>query len=245
MKIAVFTDLHANLPALKAFIQHIEGQRYDQIIHLGDAIAIGPHPRECLDLLMDMHNIRFVRGNHDDWYVNGLPQPQPKWMTNEELFHQEWTHKQLGNKYLSIVRDWPWIISQSIHGVNMIFLHYALNEDGRSYKPFIPNPSVEDFDDLFDIDVDFVFYGHTHIKSSLQGRAWYLTPGSAGCQTKSYLPYLDLTIEDGNLDVQYQIIKYDDRTLFEDFETREVPAREFIYKAFFGSRSVMTKGDEV
>jgi hypothetical protein len=56
---------------------------------------------------------------------------------------------------------------------------------------------------------------------------------------------LDLTVEGGALDVQYQQIKYDDRILFEDFEEREVPAREFIYKAFFGGRFMKTKGDEV
>jgi predicted phosphodiesterase len=71
MKIAVFTDLHANYPALKAFLQHIEGDEYDKIIHLGDAIAIGPNPRECMETLVDIANIHFVMGNHDDWYANG------------------------------------------------------------------------------------------------------------------------------------------------------------------------------
>lgn len=46
MKIGVFTDLHANLPALKAAIAFFEEQACGRIIHVGDLIGIGPYPQE-------------------------------------------------------------------------------------------------------------------------------------------------------------------------------------------------------
>ena len=49
MKIVVITDVHANLPALQAVVDQIEIEGYDQIIHLGDSIANGPYPQECLE----------------------------------------------------------------------------------------------------------------------------------------------------------------------------------------------------
>ena len=53
-KLAVFTDLHANLPALRAALADIAREGCDALVHTGDAIAIGPQPAECLDLLLGM-----------------------------------------------------------------------------------------------------------------------------------------------------------------------------------------------
>jgi hypothetical protein len=51
-KIAVMTDVHANLPALQAALSTIEQEGYDLLVHTGDAIAIGPYPAETLDVLL-------------------------------------------------------------------------------------------------------------------------------------------------------------------------------------------------
>ena len=47
MRIAVITDVHANLPALEAAVGAIHACGCDAIVHTGDAIAIGPYPAEC------------------------------------------------------------------------------------------------------------------------------------------------------------------------------------------------------
>lgn len=52
MKLAVLTDVHANLPALRAALRALEQEGFDLLVHLGDAIAIGPFPSECLELLL-------------------------------------------------------------------------------------------------------------------------------------------------------------------------------------------------
>lgn len=57
MKIAVFTGVHANLPALEAALTAIDQPGCDCIVHTGDAIAIGPHPAECLDKLLALPDL--------------------------------------------------------------------------------------------------------------------------------------------------------------------------------------------
>ena len=42
MKIAVFTDIHGNYPALKAIMEDINKSEFNEVIFLGDAIGIGP-----------------------------------------------------------------------------------------------------------------------------------------------------------------------------------------------------------
>ena len=105
MKIGVITDLHANLPALKAVLVALDAEDVDAIFHLGDAIGIGPHPGECIELLLATPNLHLVRGNHESYFLEGIPQPQPTWMSEGEVLHQAWVRKQLGSKLQQKLRS--------------------------------------------------------------------------------------------------------------------------------------------
>lgn len=65
MRVTVLSDVHANLPALEAVLQHAEAERaLDQVWSLGDLVGYGPHPGECLALLR-RYPFLSVAGNHD------------------------------------------------------------------------------------------------------------------------------------------------------------------------------------
>ena len=64
MKIAIISDIHANLQALQATLKDIEKRNVDQIICLGDTISKGIHPTECLELVRSKCEI-VLRGNCD------------------------------------------------------------------------------------------------------------------------------------------------------------------------------------
>lgn len=51
MKIAIISDIHGNLEALKATLKDIEKRKVDKIICLGDIIVKGVHPKECISLI--------------------------------------------------------------------------------------------------------------------------------------------------------------------------------------------------
>ena len=72
MKIVVFTDTHANLPALKALAVEIRREGYDAAFHTGDAVGIGPWPAETIDLLGEIPRLSLLTGNHDAWLCCGL-----------------------------------------------------------------------------------------------------------------------------------------------------------------------------
>jgi Icc-related predicted phosphoesterase len=46
MKIALFSDIHANLPALEAFFAQVEQQKPDAIYCLGDLVCYNIWPNE-------------------------------------------------------------------------------------------------------------------------------------------------------------------------------------------------------
>ena len=66
MRLAILTDAHANLPALRAALAAVDRFAPDLTVHTGDAIGTGPYPRECLELLLARPATRCLMGNHDE-----------------------------------------------------------------------------------------------------------------------------------------------------------------------------------
>lgn len=64
MKVAVISDVHANLPALEAVLAAIEYEQVDEIWFLGDSVGYGARPNECVDLLREKADL-VLAGNHD------------------------------------------------------------------------------------------------------------------------------------------------------------------------------------
>lgn len=64
MRIACFSDVHSNLPALEAVLQDIKSQSVTQVYCLGDVVGYAPFPNELIELLRK-ENIRTVMGNYD------------------------------------------------------------------------------------------------------------------------------------------------------------------------------------
>ena len=64
MRIAIVSDIHANLAAFEAVIAHARGQGYDSMVCLGDVVGYGPDPLECVDLVRSTCEWSLL-GNHD------------------------------------------------------------------------------------------------------------------------------------------------------------------------------------
>ena len=64
MRLGVFADVHANLPALEATVDAFRRLTVDQFVHLGDLVGYGPFPNECIELVRDLDAVG-VAGNHE------------------------------------------------------------------------------------------------------------------------------------------------------------------------------------
>jgi predicted phosphodiesterase len=236
MRIVVLTDVHANLPALNAALAAIRRHGCDLLVHTGDVIGIGPFPAECLDTLLALPNSRLLMGNHDAWFVDGLPTPQPPWMSDGEVHHQQWTHTQLDPVLRAVVAQWPYLLVETYEQVPLTFLHYPLTSP-REFLPIMPQPTIADLDHAFALyPSTLIFYGHHHPFSDTQGRARYINPGSLGCAPIARARYCLVDLANGQWQVTHCSIPYDDTPLYATFEQRFVPERAFIYRAFFGGR---------
>jgi len=234
MKIGIFQDVHANLPAFKKGIEIFRENQCDKIYHVGDLIGIGPHPKEVFDLANSLTEIEYIMGNHDHWFGYGLPSPIPKYMNEEEVAHHRWTHAQIGEAGREIVQHWEFVKEIELGNDKRItFQHYGYDPKSDWFKPFIKHPNKMNLDDLFkESTSDIIFYGHNHEASDIQGKRRYVNLGSAGCYVKSQVRVGILEVTTEGLALEKLSVHYEDDGLMEDYEKRDVPAREFITTTF-------------
>ncbi|MBM4364382.1 MAG: metallophosphoesterase family protein, partial [Deltaproteobacteria bacterium] len=68
MKLAVITDVHADVHALADALVQIDRLGCDAIVCAGDVLDWGLFPEETIELLRE-RRIATIRGNHDRWAV--------------------------------------------------------------------------------------------------------------------------------------------------------------------------------
>jgi predicted phosphodiesterase len=64
MKIALFSDVHANLPAFEAFLKDLDEKKPDAVYCLGDLVGYNIWPNEVVDEVR-RRGIATIAGNHD------------------------------------------------------------------------------------------------------------------------------------------------------------------------------------
>jgi predicted phosphodiesterase len=64
MNIAIFSDVHSNLPALEAVLKDMEAQGVDSKVCLGDVVGYNAEPAACLKKVREVCDC-VIQGNHD------------------------------------------------------------------------------------------------------------------------------------------------------------------------------------
>lgn len=103
MRYAILSDIHANLAAFQAVIEHLKGQQIDEIWNLGDVVGYGPYPNECIELLRSFPNAS-IAGNHD-WGSTGKIGISE--FNRDAAFACRWTGTVLKAGYDGYLRDLP------------------------------------------------------------------------------------------------------------------------------------------
>jgi putative phosphoesterase len=68
-RIALFSDIHGNLPALEAALGDIAAHGLDELYCLGDLVGYGPDPAGVVDRVRNL-GVTTIRGNYDDGIGN-------------------------------------------------------------------------------------------------------------------------------------------------------------------------------
>jgi len=117
MKTAVLSDIHSNLEALLACLEHARYQGAEQYAFLGDLFGYGADPKACLEIIAPMVSAGAiaVMGNHDQAVLGGLCE-NLVFAARDAIY---WTREQLGEPEREFIRSLPMVASNG----NAYYVH--------------------------------------------------------------------------------------------------------------------------
>jgi predicted phosphodiesterase len=223
MRIAILSDLHANLPFGEAAIRRARFHACDRIVHLGDAIDFGPWPAETLDLLLS-EGVEMVRGDHDEYPVPGYaPEPGSRFGFDEHA-HMEWTASQLRTDQIALLAGLPARIVSRVEEWRVRFQHYVLDQDRVSEARIGDAP--QDVARQFGVGPNEILcYGHIH------QRLWYfdrnrgiLNPGATGFHAGDGAWFAVLVVREAGVWIEWHPVECSSHSVVAELERRGVPA---------------------
>ena len=101
MRVAVITDIHANLPALEAVLEATDEAGVEEIWCLGDVVGYGAEPDACADLVRERCATCLV-GNHDLAVLGALDIAAFSTSAAEAV---AWTRENVAERTLELLRE--------------------------------------------------------------------------------------------------------------------------------------------
>lgn len=238
MKFGIITDIHNNAVALKAVVEHLHQQACGHIICCGDIIGIGPHPEETVQYLRTLSNVTAVRGNHETYLLDGMPDtvPNVERMDWEEMKHHRWEHSLLSDESVAYLKALPYRAEMTCDGFRITVMHYCMDRDGH-YVHYTPEPSEADLEKMFaGVEADIILYGHDHLRWICRGNRLFANAGSLGCpaQEGNIARAGILTIENGKAELQPIDVAYDVQKVIRAIDEIQYPDADNIKKYFYG-----------
>lgn len=179
-RLALLSDIHANLPALEAVAADIDAARPSAVYVLGDMVNGCAWPAETLDFIM-ARGWPMLIGNHDDAVIQlGTARMEPRYADRAFYATLWWTRERLRPDQVALLEALPRELSLSFADAPPVRLLHGL--PGNFFAGFRPDsPADWMAAQLAAIDESTVVDGHTHFPMARRvGRWQVVNTGSAG-----------------------------------------------------------------
>ena len=171
-RIALISDIHANLPALEAVMKDIEQLQCNAVYCLGDVVGYNANPSECLEFIRS-RQIPTVRGNHDE---EAIGEDNPAGMNPVAYNALMWTRQQLSEEQKKWLRRAPF---QRILPNEIVLVHAT--QDKPNSWAYVTNVDTATHSINMLRDNQFLcFNGHTHVpvhSSAMKEASMNMNPG--------------------------------------------------------------------
>ena len=174
MKLAIISDVHGNLEALRAVLDDIQEQKVDQVYCLGDIIGYGPNPCECIDVVMDFSVC--ILGNHDH---GALFDPEGFSSGAERAIF--WTRQQLEAETgeQQRLRRWDFLceLQRNHREGELLFVHGSARSPLNEYVFPEDIYNTQKITKIFQLIQRYCFQGHTHVPGVFTSSNQFFSPG--------------------------------------------------------------------
>ncbi len=218
MKIAVISDIHANLEALNSVLDDIKSEQCNKIFCLGDIVMAGPEPINTLNRIKELSkskDFHIIQGNTDKMLSVFSFETQNKLLkVNEVMAAAYLADSQLLNDedkdFLKSLKEQEEI---DLFGIKILLVHGSPRKNDEN---IFPDMKIEEIEEIIkDTKADVIFCGHTHMPAGYQTNTeqTVVNAGSIGRpfsnSPDSCYAIMEINENDSTYKITHKSVKYD------------------------------------
>jgi predicted phosphodiesterase len=208
MRLAIFADIHGNLPAFEAALAHVAGQAPDQILIAGDVVVGSPDSDACWQLAQSL-GCPILRGNHERYVADfGTPAAPAVWAT-EQFAPLHWALAQLTDAERHAMGNLPRSLRLPA-APDLLFVHASARGDHDTITAHTPETQLNAM--FPDIAERYLIRAHNHVAQVHPwGERLIVTAGSVGLplDAQPTAQYLLLDQIPNGWRIEHQSVPYD------------------------------------
>ncbi|PRB02373.1 metallophosphatase family protein [Chryseobacterium sp. MYb7] len=232
IQIAVFSDVHGNLPALEVVLKDIEARGIHQKFCLGDLVDFAPWGNEVIEKIRSL-NILCLMGNHDERIAFDIPVVPLSKHSEEET----------EARFIAIDHSKKYITKENKKFLSELPFHLKLNyKVGKKHWDIqLVHSSLSSNDTyLYESEEDEIFMrmlkesqsdvivmGHTHLsfKKQFENNTWAINCGSMGRSKEEnrLASYLVLTLDEEKITPEIVQLSYPLEETIRGIEESDIP----------------------
>jgi len=212
-RVAVITDIHANLPALEAVLDAIEWINVDAVYCGGDLVGYGPHPNEVCALIVE-REIPTIYGNYDYAIARDVDDCGCAYRDQHDRelgqLSVAWTLEHTDPRSKAFMRGLSFDLRFNLGGRRVRLVHGSPRKVNEYLFADKPARTLERI--AAGADCDVLVFGHTHQPWVAEyGDVLFVNCGSVGKPKDgdSRASYAVLEVESGEVVADIDRVEYD------------------------------------
>jgi putative phosphoesterase len=226
MKVALIGDVHANLPALEAVLDHSRLRGAEQIWNTGDFVGYNAFPDKVVQRLR-LEGAVSVIGNYDQKVLR-FPHKDKKWRKKkrqEKWLAFRWAYENLSDDSRNYLASLPEQRRLDVLGKKVLLVHGSpASVDEHLYLDTAHQRLVE----LAELaQVDLIVCGHSHQPFVRNVRtSWFVNTGSVGRPDDGdpRAAYALLKVERESICVDHYRVEYDIEAAVAEIRLQGLPS---------------------
>ena len=213
MRIAVLSDIHANVQALEAVMSDVVNQGCEHVFCLGDIALAGPQPKEVVDYVMAQNTWTIIQGNTDKMIAQYGPEVieflEAQYPVMANTIADDVSI--LDDAHRAYLAQLPPILSFDVEGCTVLLTHGSPRANNEDILPGMPLEIVEEI--IEGTTEKLILCGHTHVPCGYQTNTnqTVVNVGSVGrpMTQEPKACYAIIDFSNGSFEVRHRFVTYD------------------------------------